>query len=61
LLIAGGSILSHKTAGQWAQATFGSFMGEWQRRQIKEKSAKGQPALWLKRRTPLPDEVAQAG
>ena len=52
LLIAGGSILSHKTADKWAEATMGSFMAEWQRRQIKEKSAKGQARAVARGATP---------
>ncbi len=42
VLIAGGSELTHTSADKWAEATMGSFMGEWQRRVIKEKSADGQ-------------------
>jgi len=52
LLMAGGSILSHKTADKWAEATMGSFMAEWQRRQIREKSAKGQARAVARGATP---------
>ena len=42
VVTATGEVLSYATADKWAQATLGGFMGEYQRRIIREKSAEGQ-------------------
>ncbi|MGZ4263600.1 MAG: recombinase family protein, partial [Solirubrobacteraceae bacterium] len=54
VLLAGGSTLTHATADKWAEATMGSFMGEWQRRVIKEKSADGVARAVAMGRVPFP-------
>jgi hypothetical protein len=41
VLMAGGQVLSHRTAAQWRDATFGSFMGESYRRELRERSMSG--------------------
>ena len=38
LLIAGGQVLSHQTAAQWREATFGSFLAEDYWRTTRERS-----------------------
>ena len=41
LLIAGGQVLSHQTAAQWREATFGSFLAEDYWRTSRERSMNG--------------------
>ncbi len=41
LLVAGGQVLSHQTAAQWREATFGSFLAEDYWRTTRERSMNG--------------------
>jgi len=41
VLLVGGTTLTHRTAMKWAEATMGSVMSEWQRRELREAIAKG--------------------
>ena len=41
VLLVGGSVLTHATPDKWLEATMGSVMGEWQKRQITYASHKG--------------------
>ena len=42
VLVAAGKVISHKKPDDWANATLGSFMSEYQRRIIREKSGAAQ-------------------
>jgi hypothetical protein len=54
VLIVGGSVLTHATPDKWFEATMGSVMGEWQKRQIAYASHKGVARAVALGRVPYP-------
>jgi recombinase-like zinc beta ribbon protein/resolvase-like protein/recombinase len=54
LLVVGSSTLTHATPDKWAEATMGSFMSEWQKRQIAKASSDGVAEAVALGRVPYP-------